>query len=93
MTPNDSAMEYVRWYIESISRTCEKQNLKKWSYSIWAANEILERLESNLDIPPLVILEEIRDDMETYSKMNAFSDYVFSCGKDTTERIIDMLIS
>lgn len=93
MTPNDSAIECVRWYIELINRTYDKQDLAKWSYSIWATNEILERLKNNLDIPPLVVLEEIRDDMEAYSKMNGVSEHAFSCGKDTIERIIDMLVS
>ena len=41
MTPTDSAIECVRWYMELVDRTCEENDLKTWSYYKWAATELL----------------------------------------------------
>lgn len=93
MSPTDSAIECVRCYLELVNRTCEENDLKTWSYYKWTANELLYRLNSSREIPPLVIFEEFHDEMEKYSKKNKFASYIFSCGKMVTEQIIDMLIS
>lgn len=93
MTPTDSAIECVRWYLELVDRTCEENDLKTWSYYKWTANELLCRLNSNQRVPPLVIFEEFSEEMKEYSKKNKLASYMFSCGKRATEQIIDMLIS
>lgn len=93
MTPTDSAIECVRWHMELVDRTCEENDLKTCSYYKWAATELLYRLHSNRGVPPLVIFEEFHDEMDEYSKKKKFASYIFSCGKNVTEQIIDMLIS
>ena len=68
-------------------------SLKQESYSRWAIKEILIRLEENQDTPPLIIIEEFRDQMDKYSCLNQFTSHQFSCAKDMAEWVIDLLIS
>ena len=68
-------------------------SLKQESYSRWSIKEILIRLEENQDTPPLIIIEEFRDQMDKYSCLNQFTSHQFSCAKDMAEWVIDLLIS
>lgn len=87
-----------------ITEYCLKQSIKNrvdWygdsfisnSYSIWAAKELLIRLNSNRDIPPLITLENFEELMDEYACKNINNSFLFSCAKDMTRWIIDLLIA
>ena len=63
------------------------------SYSIWAAKELLTRLNNNRDIPPLITLENFEELMDEYACKNINNSFLFSCAKDMTRWIIDLLIA
>ena len=95
-TANDNAISTVRHCINSLlNEDVNKRgySLAQESYSKWAARELLIRLEKNKGRPPLMIIEEFRDQMDRYSTMNVRTSYPFSCAKDMAEWIIDLLIT
>ena len=74
----------VDWYSDSFTSN---------SYSIWAAKELLTRLKNNRDIPPLITLENFEELMDEYACKNINNSFLFSCAKDMTRWIIDLLIA
>lgn len=94
--PIERAIDTVSYCIhKSIKSTAKWRgyNLAQESYSRWAARELLIRLEKNHNIPPLIIIEEFRDQMDDYSCKNPHTSYIFSCAKDMADWIIDLLIT
>ena len=95
-TANDNAISTVRHCINSLLNEAVNKrgySLAQESYSKWAARELLIRLEKNKGRPPLMIIEEFRDQMDRYSTMNVRTSYPFSFAKDMAEWIIDLLIT
>lgn len=95
-SPNERAVGIVRDCLNCLLRktsAVQKYSVQQESYSRWAAREILTRLRKNDDVPPLVTIEQFRDEMERYSCVNIRTSYVFSCAKDMAEWIIDLLVS
>lgn len=74
----------VDWYSDSFISN---------SYSIWAAKELLIRLNANKDVPPLITLETFEELMDEYACKNINNSFLFSCAKDMTRWIIDLLIA
>ena len=74
----------VDWYSDSFISN---------SYSIWATKELLTRLNNNRDIPPLITLENFEELMDEYACKNINNSFLFSCAKDMTRWIIDLLIA
>lgn len=93
---NEKAIYTVRYCLNCLLKNTSKKrgySLQQECYSKWAARELLIRLEKNNSVPPLVLIEEFRDQMDEYSCVNTRTSYVFSCAKDMAEWIIDLLIS
>lgn len=98
MNSNEVAKNVIRGYLADM-RNIQAKN-KRWqfqlfqqeSYSIWAANELLNELRKNKTDPPLVVMEEFRDRMDAYSCKNKETSFIFSVAKDTTEVLIDILL-
>lgn len=93
---NARAVYAAQYCLEQLLRKTfnwREYSLKQESYSRWAIKEILTRLEENQDTPPLIIIEEFRDQMNKYSCLNQFTSHQFSCAKDMAEWVIDLLIS
>ena len=61
------------------------------SYYIWAAKEILDRLNTNKDVPPLITIEHFRETMEEYADKSKGTSghYLFVCAEDIAQSIID----
>lgn len=78
---------------QQIAKNFYDNPLEQRSYSEWAMNEIIERLSQNSRTPPLMVIEEFRDQMNDFSCINPITSYIFSCAKDTAEWIIDLLIA
>lgn len=92
----DRAIETVRYCLKQTLTTTAKwrgYSLAQESYSRWAAREILVRLIKNNTTPPLIVIEQFRDQMDDYSCRNLHTSYMFSVAKDMAEWIIDLLIT
>ena len=97
MSSIDTAIEITEYCLKQ-----SRKNRVDWwysdsfvsnSYSIWAAKELLTRLNNNRDIPPLITLENFEELMDEYACKNINNSFLFSCAKDTTRWIIDLLIA
>lgn len=71
----------------------DSYGFRQESYSRWAAREILYRLENDRNTPPLIIIENFRNQMDEYACMNSCTSYMFSVAKDMAQWIVDLLIS
>ena len=82
MSPaKESAAEIAEDYISFMEdrfmhRGC---SLRKMSYKQWAAKEIIRRLRSDKEKPPLAIIEQFADIMRDYSTSGGTAGYIFSC--------------
>lgn len=63
------------------------------SYSRWATDELLNRMRKHPDTPPLVIMEEFRDQMDGFSTYSQQSSLIFSTAKETAQWAIDLLLA
>lgn len=92
---NQRAIYTVRYCLRQLKKTSNYHgySLEQESYSRWAAKELLIRLEKDKITPPLILMEEFRDQMDNYSCVNIRTSYVFSCAKDMAEWIIDLLLA
>lgn len=96
MSSIDTAIEITEYCLKQ-----SRKNRDDWygdsfisnSYSIWAAKELLIRLNNNRDIPPLITLENFEELMDEYACKNINNSFLFSCAKDMTRWIIDLLIA
>lgn len=92
----DRAIETVRHCLKEMLVTMEERydyTLAQTSYSRWAIREIMVRLIKDRTTPPLIVIEQFRDQMDDYSCRNLYTSYMFSVAKDTAEWIIDLLIN
>ena len=64
---------------------------KQISYSKWAANELIDLLEHNPNIPPIRLVEEFTEKMDDFSVMDLPDTIMFSIAKDFSENIEDVL--
>lgn len=92
---NQRAIYTVRYCLRQSKRISNYRgySLEQESYNRWAARELLSRLEKDRVTPPLILIEEFRDQMDDYSCVNIRTSYVFSCAKDMAEWIIDLLLA
>lgn len=96
MASIDTAIETVRYCLKQTQKSSTDWfncSLAQKSYSMWAAKELLIQLNKNKDVPPLITLENFEQLMDEYSCRNSCSSYLFSCAKDMTRWIIDLLIA
>ena len=94
-SPTDRAIYIIQYCLDKLLKEVTYQygySLEQESYSRWAARELLDRLRKNPITPPLLIIEEFRDQMDGYSKINPDTNLVFNSGKDLAEWIINLLI-
>ena len=87
MSSIDTAIEITEYCLKQ-----SRKNRVDWysdsfisnSYSIWAAKELLTRL---------ITLENFEELMDEYACKNINNSFLFSCAKDMTRWIIDLLIA
>jgi hypothetical protein len=95
-SPTDRAIYIIQYCLDKLLKEVTYQygySLEQESYSRWAAKELLNRLRENPTIPPLLIIEEFRDQMDEYSNINPDTNLVFNSGRDLAEWIINLLIA
>lgn len=95
-SPTDRAIYIIQYCLDKLLKEVTYRygySLEQESYSRWAARELLDRLIKNPITPPLPIIEEFRDQMDEYSKINPDTSLVFNSGKDLAEWIINLLIA
>lgn len=90
-----SAIDVTKHYISSLNQIANWRGygLEEYSYSQVAAYEILGLLSEAKDTPPLDIIEEFKEKMAKYSKMNKSKSDGFAVGFTTAECIIEVLCS
>lgn len=95
-SPTDRAIYIIQYCLDKLLKEITYQygySLEQESYSRWAAKELLSHLRENPTIPPLLIIEEFRDQMDEYSKVNPDTSLIFASGRDLAEWIINLLIA
>lgn len=93
---NKRAIEVVLDYIKELESDHSWKNKKvlaQWSYSIWAAEEILDQLRSRRKEAPLWVLEDFVLKMDTYACYSRSNSFMFSVAADTGKVIIDELLA
>ncbi len=83
--------EYIKKDYENINRWLG-YTIEEYSYSKWAAKEVLNQLLINIDTPPIIVLGIFMDKMEVYSKINFKNSSIFQIAYKTAESFIDMLL-
>ena len=63
------------------------------SYSVWAAEEVLNYVRNNQNRPVIYVIEEFVMKMNRYSYINNDTSYVFSVAKDIAEDILDIFLA
>ena len=79
--------------IDKILPTAWGTTLEQQAYEKWTVNELLKRLRTNPDVPPLVTMEDFLNQLDEYSTMSHFASYCFSTAKDTVQWIIEKVLS
>lgn len=96
-SPYKEAIEAVKVHKEFLEGWSNvslfKHTLKEKSYSMWAINELLLRLEQHSSIPPLLTMESLRDELYSFSSMNANNSSIFFTAYKVVEDAIHSLIS
>lgn len=88
------ALSVVKDYAEYLNFTYELYgyDTERFSYCKWAVSEVLKCLEYNQTSAPLFVIENFRDKMKEYSRMNQKSKIIFSAAYETAEEIIDLFM-
>lgn len=100
-SPIETAIDIVKGYRESLDDIFTslpfkypfEYTLEQKSYSRWAVSEILDRLEHNTSIPPLVTIENFRSKLYEFSLINRRNSFIFEIAYEAIDDIIDMLVS
>ena len=95
-SPTDRVIYIIQYCLDKLLKEVTYQygySLEQESYSRWAARELLDRLRKNPITPPLLVIEEFRDQMDEYSNINPVTSLIFSSGRDLAEWIINLLIA
>jgi len=93
---NETSLLLIENYIYHMRkpRTCmKKDQFLHCSYSIWAANELLNYVKDHSYNPPLDNVNAFIKIMDGYSCEGSENSYVFSIASDVAKDIFDMLLS
>ncbi len=94
---NDYILSVIRGYADEYLKEPRWRISKDWfkqiSYSRWAVDEILKRIEKNGSTPPVLIVEDFIREMDVFSCRNRRAGIIFSVAHDMAENILDVLIA
>lgn len=88
--------KYIDKYLFEPAYTWPKYYFEQQSYSRWAANEILRRVQCQKDTPPILVVEEFILKTDRYScsdHADKSVGLIFSIAHDVATDILDVLIS
>lgn len=83
---------YIKTFLDRTTNTYDELFAYN-SYSKFAARNMISILKNHQEVSPLILMEEYRDKLEDYSKLNTNSNYIFETEKRTIEDIIRYLIT
>ena len=83
---------YIKTFLDRTANTYDELFAYN-SYSKFAARNMISILKNHQEVSPLILMEEYRDKLEDYSKLNTNSNYIFETEKRTIEDIIRYLIT
>lgn len=72
----------------------QRSQFKQSSYSIWAANEVLNYIREHESIRPTsIVIEDFIRKMDEYSCKNSINSFIFSVAHDIAEDILDIFLA
>lgn len=67
-----------------------KNQFERSSYTLWAVNELITRVESNPTVHPLITIEKFAVQTRRFSHMNRDSDVAFSIAYTIASDIVEI---
>ncbi|WP_297183047.1 hypothetical protein [uncultured Phocaeicola sp.] len=94
---NDYILSVIREYADECLKEpvwhISRDWFKQISYSRWAVDEILKRIEESKFTPPIMVVEDFIRKMDDFSCKNKKTSIIFSVAHDMAENILDVLIA
>ena len=95
--PNEVVIQMVKEYVSNdLFEIFERYGYipQQLSYAKWSAQEILNRLYKFKNVPPLIVLEQFRDDTIKFRSVsdNLDSVLMFSTASQLADYFIDLLV-
>jgi hypothetical protein len=91
----EAAIECIVQYIADLrvpTNSLRKAKFKQDSYSLWAAYEILHRVETCRDRRPIEIVDDFRQEMDELACENHHTSWIFSVAYDVAEDILYQMV-
>lgn len=70
-----------------------REYFKQYSYSKWAAGELITAILNEPETPPLFVVEDFIHKMDKYSTIDGHSDSMFSVAYDVGYEVYDILLA
>lgn len=84
--------EYVR-ELKQINHRNDKELFGHYSYSKWAAIEVLNEHNKHPEIPPFELVNLMADKFDRYAQLSVYGgSYMFSTAKDACDYLANMLL-
>lgn len=71
----------------------EVETNEEGSYCYWAANELLERLSARSLVPPILIVDDFRDEMKLYSEKPHKGAEMFHVAMRLADTVIGLAVA
>ena len=84
-------IEYLDCLNEDLSRMIQVR-LERYSYSRWAAEELIKTIRNEETTPPIMVVEMFAKKMDQYSTMNQKNSFKFSVAYDAAMDILDAFL-
>lgn len=94
-SPTKNAIRIVEDYHIALDvlSVLQGYSFEQLSYSRFAASELIDCLKKEASTPPLLVIENFQNKMDSYSHLNEKGGAMFSVARDVAGGIIDELIS
>lgn len=89
----DTVKDYGEYLEDLFTSLPLEYTLEQISYSRWTITELLYRLNRYASIPPLLTMENLRNKLYEFSRINQRTSSIFTIAYRTVDDAIDLLIS
>lgn len=89
----DIVKDYGEYLEDRFTSLSLEYTLEQMSYSRWTVNELLYQLNQYSSIPPLLVMENLRDKLYKFSCINKRTSSIFTIAYRTVDDAIDLVIS
>lgn len=92
----EKAIKIIQQYLDELNmRRIDKyrsESFEQRSYSMSAAENLLELLENDNITPPIILIEDFIGRMDDYACVSKVNSIIFSVAYDTALCILDMIL-